>query len=97
MKLRPLADRIIVQQNDAEDVTKGGIILPDAAKEKPMTGTVLAVGAGKWENGERTPMDCCVGDTVYIAKFGGSRLMLEGKEYLILREQDVIAVVEAGE
>jgi chaperonin GroES len=95
MKLRPLNDRIIVKRLDEEEKTKGGIIIPDSAKEKPIQGKVMAVGKGKLkEDGTRSPMDIKVGDVVLFGKYGGTDVKHKEEEYLILREEDVLAIVE---
>ncbi|MCM8761744.1 MAG: co-chaperone GroES [Candidatus Omnitrophica bacterium] len=95
MKLRPLGDRIVVEPLEAEEKTKGGIILPDTAKEKPQEGKVVAVGKGKTDDsGKLIPMEVKVGDKVLYGKYAGTEITIEGKEYMILREEDVLAVVE---
>ncbi|MCX8082528.1 MAG: co-chaperone GroES [bacterium] len=95
MKLRPLGDRIVVEPLEAEEKTKGGIILPDTAKEKPQEGKVVAVGKGKTdESGKLIPMEVKVGDKVLYGKYAGTEITIEGKEYMILREEDVLAVIE---
>jgi chaperonin GroES len=92
IKLQPLGDRILVKPLAKEEVTRGGIVLPDTVKEKPQEGEVIAVGAGKRsEKGEVIPMDLKVGDIVLYAKYGGTEVKLEGEEYMILRESDVLA------
>ncbi|MDD3726139.1 MAG: co-chaperone GroES [Candidatus Ratteibacteria bacterium] len=95
MKLRPLGDRIVVEPLEAEEKTKGGIILPDTAKEKPQEGKVVAVGKGKTDDsGKLVPMEVKVGDKVLYGKYAGTEITIEGKEYMILREEDVLAVIE---
>ena len=96
MNLKPLGDRVIVKAAEAETTTKSGLILADNAKEKPMRGTVVAAGEGKWdEDGEkRIALDVKVGDTVIYSKYGGTEVKLEGDEYLILRADDIYAIVE---
>ncbi len=96
MNLKPLGDRVIVKQAEAETQTKSGLILADTAKEKPQKGSVIAVGEGKWdEDGEkRIALDVKVGDTVIYSKYGGTEVKVEGEEYLILRADDIYAVVE---
>ena len=96
MNLKPLGDRVIVKQAEAETQTKSGLILADTAKEKPQKGTVIAVGEGKWdEDGEkRIALDVKVGDTVIYGKYGGTEVKVEGEDYLILRADDIYAVVE---
>ena len=95
MNLKPLGDRVIVKAAEAETTTKSGLILADNAKEKPMRGTVVAAGEGKWdEDGEkRIALDVKVGDTVIYSKYGGTEVKLEGEEFLILRADDIYAVV----
>ena len=93
MKVRPLADRVLVAPAPAEEKV-GGIIIPDTAKEKPQKGTVVAVGAGKLlDNGERAAMEVKVGDGVIFSKYSGSEVKVEGKDYLIVRESDILAVI----
>jgi chaperonin GroES len=95
MKLRPLHDRILVQRLEQGEQKKGGIIIPDSAKEKPQRGTVVAVGNGKrLENGQITPLDVKAGDQILFGKYGGSEVTIDGTEYLILREDEVLAVIE---
>ena len=95
MNLKPLGDNIIVKQAAAETQTKSGLYVPDSATEKPQRGEVLAVGAGLYsEAGVRVPVDVEVGDTVIYRKYGGSELKLDGEEYIILKSNDVIAIVE---
>jgi chaperonin GroES len=93
--LKPLSDRIILQAIDAEETTAGGIVLPDTAKEKPQQGEVVAVGPGKvLDNGKVAPMDVKVGDRVYYGKYSGTEVKLNGSEYVVLRQDDVLGVVE---
>jgi chaperonin GroES len=95
MKVRPLHDRLIVKRIDEEDKTAGGIIIPDTAKEKPQEGKVIAVGPGKMnEDGTVTPLDVNKGDRVLFSKYAGTEIQLEGVEHLIIREDDVLAVVQ---
>ena len=95
MRVRPLYDRLIVKRLEEEEKTKGGIIIPDTAKEKPVEGKVIAVGAGKLkEDGTKIPMDVKVGDRVLFAKYGGTEIKMDGEEYLMMREDDILAVVE---
>jgi chaperonin GroES len=95
MKIRPLHDRLIVKRVAEETKTKGGIIIPDSAKEKPLEAKVIAVGNGKiLEDGKVRPMDIKAGDTVLFSKYSGTELKIEGEEHLILREEDVIGIVE---
>ncbi len=91
--IKPLEDRIVVQANDAESTTASGLVIPDTAKEKPQEGTVLAVGPGRYEDGQRVPLDVKVGDTVLYSKYGGTEVKYAGEEYLILSARDVLAVV----
>ena len=94
--LKPLSDRIIVQALTAEEKTAGGIVLPDTAKEKPQQGEVVAAGPGKiQDNGKTAPMDINVGDRVYYGKYSGTEVKLDGKELVVLRQDDVLGVVEA--
>jgi len=93
--IKPLGDRVVVKPIATEEVTKSGIVLPDTAKEKPQKGEVMAVGAGKLlENGERVPIDLKVGDKVFFSKYAGTEFKLDEVEYLILRESDVLGVIE---
>jgi len=95
MNLKPLGDRVIVKQAEAETQTKSGLILADTAKEKPQKGSVIAVGDGKLnKKGERIPLDVKVGDTVIYSKYGGTEVKVEGDEYLILKADDIYAIVE---
>jgi len=95
MKIRPLQDRIIVKRVDEEETTKGGIIIPDTAKEKPQEGKVIAVGKGKLnEAGKLQPLDVKKGDKVLFSKYAGTEINIEGVEHLIIREDDVLGVVE---
>ncbi|MBO2520194.1 MAG: co-chaperone GroES [Clostridia bacterium] len=96
MALKPLGDRVVVKVIEEEEQrTAGGIVLPDTAKEKPQKGEVIAVGSGKLlDNGERVPLEVKVGDHIIFAKYGGTEVKLNGTEYLILRESDILAVVE---
>ena len=93
-KIRPVADRVVVKPASKEEVSKGGIIIPDTAKEKPQEGTVIAVGAGKLQdNGDRAKMELKVGDKVLFAKYGGTEFKFDGDDLLVLRESDVLAVL----
>ncbi|MDD3249118.1 MAG: co-chaperone GroES [Smithella sp.] len=95
MKIRPLQDRIIVKRLEEEEKTKGGIIIPDTAKEKPIEGKVTAVGKGKkTEDGKLIPLDVKVGDKVLFSKYGGTDIKIDGVEYLIMREDDILGVIE---
>ncbi|MCH7646383.1 MAG: co-chaperone GroES [Nitrospinae bacterium] len=94
-KVRPLHDRILLRRIEEQEVKKGGIIIPDTAKEKPQEGEVVAVGEGRrLESGERQPMDVKVGDLVLFGKYSGTDVMIDDEEYLILREEDVFAIIE---
>jgi chaperonin GroES len=96
MNLKPLADRIVVEPIEQEEVTAGGIILPETAKEKPQQGTVIAAGPGRTdEDGNRVAMEVKVGDRVLYAKYSGTEIKLDSKKVLILRESDVLAIVES--
>jgi len=95
MKIRPLHDRIIVKRVEEEDKTKGGIIIPDTAKEKPMEGKVIAVGKGKvLEDGKIQALDVKVGDRVLFGKYSGTEVKIDGEEHLIMREDDILGVIE---
>jgi chaperonin GroES len=95
MKIRPLQDRILVRRLEEEETTKGGIIIPDTAKEKPSEGLVIAIGKGKvLENGTQLPLDVKKNDRILFGKYSGSDIKIEGEEYLIMREDDVLGVIE---
>ena len=95
MNIRPLNDRILVKRLEEEETTKGGIIIPDSAKEKPAEGEIVAVGNGKLnEKGERIPLEVKAGDRVLFSKYGGTDVKLDGEDHLIMREDDILAVVE---
>lgn len=95
MKIRPLQDRLIVKRVTEENKTKGGIIIPDSAKEKPLEGKVVAVGNGKiLEDGKVRAMDIKAGDTILFSKYAGTEIKIEGDEHLILREEDVLGIIE---
>jgi len=95
MKIRPLQDRILVKRIDGEETSKGGIIIPDTAKEKPQEGKVIAVGKGKvTENGSVQPLDVKKGDRILFSKYAGTEVNIEGDEHLIIREDDVLGVCE---
>jgi chaperonin GroES len=96
MKIRPLHDRIIVKRVEEEEKTKGGIIIPDTAKEKPITGTIIAVGSGKSESkgNEKMPLDVKEGDKVLFSKYAGTEVTIDGEELLIMKEEDIIAIVK---
>ena len=95
MNIRPLHDRVIIKRMEEEERTEGGIVIPDSAKEKPQRGEVIAVGDGKLlENGEVRPLDVKKGDKVFFQKFAGSEVKLNGEDVLVMREDDVMAVIE---
>ncbi|MCH7586445.1 MAG: co-chaperone GroES [Chloroflexi bacterium] len=95
LKLKPLGDRLVVKPHEEEEITPGGIVLPETAKEKPQKGEVLAVGPGsRNDDGNRVEMDVSVGDMVLYAKYGGTEIKVEGDKLLILRESDILALVE---
>jgi chaperonin GroES len=97
MKIKPLQDRIVVKRLPSETQTKGGIIIPDTAKEKPIEGKVVAVGNGKVQkDGKVRPVDVKVGDTVLFGKYSGTEIKLDGEEHIILKEDDVLAVTSEG-
>ena len=94
MNVRPLSDRILVRRMEEQESKKGGIIIPDTAKEKPLEGEVIAVGPGRvTEDGKRIPLDVKKGDRILIGKYSGTDVKIEGSEYVILREEDVLAIV----
>jgi chaperonin GroES len=95
MKVRPLHDRIIVKRLEEEEKTKGGIIIPDTAKEKPIEGRVIAVGDGKIkEDGTKIPMEVKKGDRILFAKYAGTEIKIDGEEHLMMREDDILAIIE---
>ncbi|OLC72668.1 MAG: co-chaperone GroES [Deltaproteobacteria bacterium 13_1_40CM_4_54_4] len=95
MKIRPLQDRVIVKRIEEEEKSKGGIIIPDTAKEKPQEGKVVAVGKGKVnEDGKITPLDVKVNDRVLFGKYSGTEINIDGEEHLIMREEDILGVIE---
>lgn len=95
MKIRPLQDRILVKRLEGEEKTKGGIIIPDSAKEKPSEGLVKAVGKGKVsENGKKMPLDVKKNDRILFSKYAGTDITIEGEEYMIMREDDVLGIIE---
>ncbi len=95
MKIRPLQDRVIVKRLEEEEKTKGGIIIPDTAKEKPQEGRVIAVGKGKvTEDGKVIPLDVKVGDRILFGKYAGTEVKIEGEEHLIMREDDILGIIE---
>ena len=95
MKIRPLHDRILVERLEEKEVKKGGIIIPDTAKEKPQEAKVIAVGNGKVsDDGKKIPLDVKAGDKILFGKYSGSEVKIDDKEYLILREEDILAILE---
>lgn len=94
MNIRPLGDRIVIKVIESEETTKSGIVLPGSAKEKPMQGEVLAVGSGEMVDGKKIPLELKVGDKVIYSKYAGTEVKMDGNEYLILRQNDVLAVIE---
>ena len=96
--IRPLHDRVIIKRLDEEEQVRGGIIIPDTAREKPQQGKVIAVGNGKSkDDGKRVPLDVKSGDTILFGKYSGQEIKLDGEEYLIMREDEVLAVIEGGD
>ncbi len=94
MKIRPLHDRIFIKRIEEQETVRGGIVIPDTAKEKPQQGEVIAVGNGKLlENGQRVPLDVKAGDRILFGKYSGSEIKLDGEEYLILREDEVLGIL----
>jgi len=95
MKIRPLQDRVIVKRIEEEEKTKGGIIIPDTAKEKPMEGKIIAAGKGKvLEDGKIHPLDVKIGDRILFGKYSGTEVKIDGEEHLIMREDDILGVIE---
>ena len=94
IKIRPLHDRVIVQRLEEEEKTKGGIIIPDTAKEKPQEGKVIAVGQGKHDDGKVVPLDVKAGDRILFGKYAGTEIKLGGEDHLILREDDILGIIE---
>ena len=95
MKIRPLQDRVLVKRVEEKQKTKGGIIIPDTAKEKPIEGEVIAVGNGKvLEDGKVRPLDIKAGDTILFSKYAGTEIKIDGEEHLLLREEDVLGIIE---
>jgi chaperonin GroES len=93
-KIRPVGDRVVVKPAAKEEITKSGIVIPDTAKEKPQEGTVIAVGSGRLlDNGDRAPIDVREGDRILFAKYGGTEFKLDGEEYLVLKENDILAII----
>jgi chaperonin GroES len=94
MNVRPLQDRILVRRVEEQEKTKGGIIIPDAAKERPLEGNVIAVGAGKREDGKLIPLDVKAGDRILFGKYSGTEIKVEGVEHVILREDEILGIIE---
>ena len=95
MNIKPLGDRVIVKPTEEKEVKKGGIIIPDTAKEKPQEGEVVAVGCGKVDDsGKKIPMDVKTGDKILYGKYSGTEIKIEGKEYLIMHQEDILGIVE---
>ncbi len=94
MNIKPLGDRIVIKVLEKEEKTKGGIVLPDTAKEKPQKGEVLAVGSGEIIEGKKVPLEVKVGDKIIFSKYAGTEVKLDDEEYLILRQSDVLAILE---
>lgn len=94
MKIKPLHDRVIVKRLEEEEKTKGGIIIPESAKETPAEGKVIAVGPGRKEDGKTLPLDVKVNDRIIFSKYAGTEIKIEGEEFLIMREEDILGVVE---
>ncbi|MBU4319814.1 MAG: co-chaperone GroES [Thermodesulfovibrionales bacterium] len=95
MKFKPLRDRVFVKYSSEEEKTAGGLYIPDAAKEKPQKGSVMAVGTGRiTDDGKRQPMEVKVGDTILFDKYSGSKIKMENEEYLIIKEEDILGIVE---
>ncbi len=95
LKIRPLHDRVLIKRVLEEDKTKGGIIIPDSAKEKPQEGKVVAVGKGRFEDGKVIPLDVKAGDRILFSKYSGNEVKIEGEEHLILKEDEILGVLEA--
>ena len=95
MKVRPLHDKVLIQRLDSEETTKGGIIIPDSAKEKPQEGKVVAVGTGRFlEDGSVKPLEVKKGDKILFSKYGGTEISIDGESYLILSEEEILAVID---
>ena len=94
MKIKPLGDRVVIKMQEAKETTKGGIILAESAKEKPEIAEIVAVGPGGIVDGKEVKMELCVGDKVLISKYSGTEVKLDGEEYTILRQSDVLAIVD---
>ena len=94
MAIRPLEDRVVVRNNEAEQTTASGLVIPDVAQQKPQEGVVIAVGEGRYENGKRIPIDIQVGDVVIFSKYGGTEVKVDGETLMILTSKDVLAITE---
>lgn len=94
MNIKPLGDRVVIKVMEGEETTKSGIVLPGTAKEKPMQGEVLAVGSGEIVDGKKVPLELKVGDKVIYSKYAGTEVKMDGNEYLIVRQSDILAIVE---
>jgi chaperonin GroES len=94
--LKPLEDRVVVRASEGEETTASGIVIPDTAKERPQEGEVMAAGPGRFEDGQRIPMDVKAADKVIYSKYGGTEVKVQGEEYLILSARDVLAVIRSG-
>lgn len=94
MNIKPLGDRVVIKVVEIEETTKSGIVLPGAAKEKPMQGEILAVGSGEMVDGKKVPLEVKVGDKVIYSKYSGSEVKMDGNEYLIIRQSDILAIIQ---
>ncbi|MGB7604964.1 MAG: co-chaperone GroES [Lutisporaceae bacterium] len=94
MNIKPLGDRVIIKVMESEETTKSGIVLPGNAKEKPMQGEILAVGSGEMVDGKKLPLEVKVGDKVIYSKYAGTEVKMDGTEYLVIRQSDILAIVE---
>jgi chaperonin GroES len=94
MNIKPLGDRVVIKVIESEETTKSGIVLPGTAKEKPMQGEVLAIGSGEMIEGKKVPLEVKVGDKVIYSKYSGSEIKMDGNEYLIIRQSDILAIVQ---
>jgi len=94
MNIKPLGDRVVIKVLESEETTKSGIVLPGTAKEKPMQGEVLAIGSGEMIDGKKVPLEVKVGDKVIYSKYSGSEVKMDGNEYLIIRQSDILAIIQ---